>query len=97
MRNYLTAFGYTITALTIISLLPTTRAKAGDNGTFSIEAENDYFSPDNRDRHYTNGLRLDWLPAPSAPGEENWFERTAESIPYVGNDDDVGRIGWSLG
>jgi lipid A 3-O-deacylase len=97
VRSYLTAFGYTITALTVFLTLQTTRAKAADNGTFSMEVENDYFSPDNRDRHYTNGLELNWLPAPSAPGEENWFESTAEAIPFVGNENDVGRIGWSLG
>jgi len=78
--------------------LPHPRAVAApDNGTLSIEVENDYFSPDNRDRHYSNGLRFDWLPTPSAPGEENWFERTAESIPFVGDENSVGRIGWSLG
>ena len=97
MRKYLAVGGYAITTLAFVLALPTPRAHAGDNGTLAIEAENDYFSPDNRDRHYTNGLRLDWLPTPSAPGEENWFERTAESIPYVGADDSVGRIGWSLG
>jgi hypothetical protein len=79
-------------------MLPHHRAVAApDNGTLSIEVENDYFSPDNRDRHYSNGLRFDWLPTPSAPGEENWFEQTAESIPFVGDEDSVGRIGWSLG
>jgi len=85
-------------ALAILAAAVPIAAKAApDNGTLSIQVENDYFSPDNRDRHYSNGLRLAWLPAPSAPGEENWFEQTAEAIPYVGSDDSVGRIGWSLG
>jgi lipid A 3-O-deacylase len=98
VRKYLRFSGYTITALTLILMLPHHRAMAApDNGTLSIEVENDYFSPDNRDRHYSNGLRFDWLPTPSAPGEENWFEQTAESIPFVGDEDSVGRIGWSLG
>jgi len=70
---------------------------APDNGTLSIQVENDYFSPDNRDRHYTNGLRFDWLPAPSEPGDESWIEQTAEAIPFVGDENSVGRIGWSLG
>jgi hypothetical protein len=68
-----------------------------DNGTLSIQVENDYFSPDNRDRHYSNGLRFAWLPAASEAGQENWFEQTAEAIPYVGSEDSIGRIGWSLG
>ena len=97
MRRYLKLYGYTVTALIAVLMSPPKHAIAADNGTLSLEVENDYFSPDNRDRHYTNGLRLDWLPEPSLPGDENWFERTAESIPYVGNDDDIGRIGWSLG
>lgn len=75
---------------------PTVRADP-DNGTLNIQVENDYFSPDNRDRHYTNGLRFDWLPAPSVPGDESWFEQTADAIPFVGDEDSVGRIGWSLG
>ena len=97
MNQYLNSTGYVVTALALVLALPHPRAAAApDNGTLSIEAENDYFSPDNRDRHYTNGLRLDWLPSPSAPGEEDWFERTAEAIP-LGADDSIGRIGWSLG
>ncbi len=82
---------------TMVLSMPAKVYAEPDNGTFSIQAENDYFSPDNRDRHYTNGLRFDWLPAPDAPGDESWIERTAESIPFVGADDSIGRIGWSLG
>jgi hypothetical protein len=80
-----------------VLLSPAAQVRAEpDNGTLGIQVENDYFSPDNRDRHYTDGLRFSWLPTPSAPGDESWFERTAESIP-MGDDDSVGRIGWSLG
>ncbi len=96
MRNIL-HFGW-LAAVAALSAIPAKPAHAGpDNGTLSIQVENDYFSPDNRDRHYTNGLRFDWLPAPSTPGQEDWIERTALSIPFVGDDNSVGRIGWSLG
>jgi hypothetical protein len=67
-----------------------------DNGTLSIQAENDYFSPENRDRHYTNGLRFAWLPSPGGPGDEGWIGSLADSIP-MGEDGSTGRVGWSLG
>ena len=72
------------------------KVHAGDNGTLSIEVENDYFSPDNRDRHYTNGLKFGWLPNPSPDGQADWLEQQAKELP-VGSDDSTGRIGWSLG
>jgi hypothetical protein len=90
--------GFALLVLTTGLAVPRAAHAGPDNGTLSIEAENDYFSPDNRDRHYTNGLRIDWLPAPSAPGDEDWFERTAEDIPLIGADEPgTGRIGWTLG
>lgn len=67
-----------------------------DNGTLSIQVENDYFSADNRDRHYTNGLRFSWLPEPDPPGSESWLETQALALP-VGDPDSIGRVGWSLG
>jgi hypothetical protein len=76
---------------------PRTASAAPDNGTLSIQVENDFFSPDNRDRHYTNGVRFAWLPAPSEPGDEGAIERLALATPFVGGPDSVGRIGWSLG
>ncbi len=91
----LTAF--TAATAAAIFAAPAPVRAAPDNGTLSVEVENDYFSPDNRDRHYTNGLRFDWLPAPSPSGDASWFEQAANDIPYVGADDSVGRIGWSLG
>lgn len=68
-----------------------------DNGTLNLQIENDYFSPDNRDRHYTNGLRLDWLPPPSQADDEGMVERLARSLPFIGDFGSAERIGWSLG
>jgi hypothetical protein len=79
-----------------LGLAVAARAEPG-NGTLSIEVENDYFSPDNRDRHYTNGLRFAWLPAPNPGGQEDAIESAANDIPFVGDEDSIGRIGWSLG
>jgi lipid A 3-O-deacylase len=89
---------YGMAALAMFAAIGCRGARAEpDNGTLSIEVENDYFSPDNRDRHYTNGLRFDWLPSPDPAGEEDGIERLANSIPFVGDPDSIGRIGWSLG
>jgi lipid A 3-O-deacylase len=90
-------FGFAA-SIAIATLAWTSRAQADpNNGTVGIQVENDYFSPDNRDRHYTNGLRFDWLPSASVPGDESWFEQAAMAIPFVGNTDSEGRIGWSFG
>ncbi len=45
------------------------RAQADDNGRITLEEENDFFTPDNRDRHYTQGAQLNYLsPDLSADG-----------------------------
>src|SRR5579883_369858 len=72
-------------------------AAAPDNGTLNIQVENDFFSPNNRDRHYTNGLRFDWLPPPSAPDDLGAVERLARSLPFIGDMGSNERVGWSFG
>jgi hypothetical protein len=96
MRHLLPAIAVVV-VLGGATVVPKTVLAQQDNGTLSVEAENDYFSPDNRDRHYTNGLRLAWLPEPDPSGQQDFLERLANSIPYVGDPDTDGRIGWSLG
>lgn len=55
--------------------------------------ENDLYAPDNRDRHYTNGLRFGWM---SADGDvPGWARSLADDLPLL----DAGashRIGWTL-
>jgi hypothetical protein len=98
VSKYSHFIGYSAAAIATLAILLPAPAKAEpDNGTFSMQVENDYFSLSNRDRHYSNGLRLSWLPTPSAPGDKSWIEQTAEAIPFVGDENSVGRIGWSLG
>jgi hypothetical protein len=36
-------------------------ARAADSGRVTLLEENDFFAPDNRDRHYTQGAQLDYL------------------------------------
>ncbi len=93
-KSQFARYGLAAAILAIVTWHP---AHADDNGTLSVQVENDYFSPDNRDRHYTNGLRFAWLPTPSPSGAEDYMERTAELIPFVSDTDSIGRIGWSLG
>jgi lipid A 3-O-deacylase len=98
VSKYSHFIGYSTAAIAALAILLPAPAKAEpDNGTFSMQVENDYFSLSNRDRHYSNGLRFSWLPTPSAPGDKSWIEQTAEAIPFVGDGNSVGRIGWSLG
>jgi len=84
-------------AVAMAIAMPSCANAKPENGTLSVQVENDYFTPDNRDRHYTNGLRFAWLPSPSEPGEENWLERAAAAIPPDGDPDSIGRVGWSFG
>jgi hypothetical protein len=87
-----------VTGLSIAVLMATARAEAApSNGTLTIQVENDYFTPDNRDRHYSNGIRLDWLPAPSTTGHPGLIERLARSLPFIGTMGSAERVGWSLG
>jgi lipid A 3-O-deacylase len=89
------------TALGLVSsaalLLPLAVAQAKpDNGTISFQVENDVFAYGNKDRHYSNGLRVSWLPTPD-PGDPGLFERAARSLPFFSRPDYTQRIGWSVG
>lgn len=55
--------------------------------------DNDLYGPDNRDRHYTNGLRLGWMSADD--DEPAWARSLSDELPLL----DAGashRIGWTL-
>lgn len=57
--------------------------------------ENDLYAVDNRDRHYTNGLRLGWMSADDhVPG---WAQSLAGYLPLLDHDPAAAhRIGWTL-
>ena len=80
---------------TVISAFPA--AAAPDNGTLSMQVENDFFTPGNKDRHYTNGLRLDWLPTPSPADDQGFVERAARALPFIGDLGSAQHVGWTLG
>ncbi len=40
--------------------------------TFSLQVENDFFTPFNKDRHYSSGLRANWL-SPPVDGTPQWL------------------------
>lgn len=48
------------------------------NGTLSLVLENDLFQ--GHDGHYTNGMRMIWIPGPDAPTPE-WAIRMAHRVP----------------
>ncbi len=60
-------------------------------GTFTLIFENDLLA--NTDRHYTNGIRLSWIPAGEAP---RWAEAVADFLPIFPEERDV-HVTWSLG
>ena len=65
---------------------------ADRRSTLSFVYENDAFN--NRDVHYTNGVRVSWIPASSQT--PNWAVRFARAIPWVPVNGEV-RHGYSVG
>ncbi len=55
-----------------------TENKSSDS-FFSVQYENDLFSPDNKDRYYTSGLQLTMLKEEATPV---WLGKIAELIPF---------------
>ncbi len=84
-------------ALFALIVLPHGAKADPGNGSFTFQVENDYFSPNNRDRHYTSGVRFEWLPPPSEIGDEGPLETLAKEFPFGGAPDNIGRVGWSFG
>ena len=80
--------------LVTIAVAPSARAmEPSKSGTLSFVLENDLFY--NIDRHYTNGVRLVWVPdRKSAPPE--WAVRWARLVPWFPGEGTV-RSGIALG
>lgn len=55
--------------------------------------ENDLYAPDNRDRHYTNGLRFGWMSADD--DVPRWARSLADDLPLL-DPAAPHRIGWTL-
>jgi hypothetical protein len=71
-------------------------AKPEEGGTFTVQIENDKFTPGNADKHYTNGFRLDWTSDKATGADHEWL-RDALSFLYPLADVRAGRIGFSAG
>lgn len=67
-------------------------ADAPPGGTISLVVENDLFADE--DKHYTNGVRLSWLP--DAARTPQWAERVARLVPWF---PDTGAVlsGYAIG
>lgn len=71
---------------------PKAAPAAQEYGTLSFVLENDLFV--DRDRHYTNGVRLSWL---TAPGDEPpWIQDAARALPMFAEANDI-RVEFALG
>lgn len=81
------------TALTALFVsLPAFAADRSESGTLTLVFENDLFY--NTDRHYTNGVRLSWMPRrDSTPG---WALRIARLLPWFPTEGSV-RHGYAFG
>jgi hypothetical protein len=81
MRKYL--MGWTILA---VAALAAPGAQAAEkSGAFSIQFENDIFF--DTDRHYTNGIALDYTTAPQ--DTPRWLAQFAHGLPFFASDGDV--------
>lgn len=90
------SFSWPVTLLgtaAALSLSTPSVAQQSDDprGAFNIVIENDVFAA--TDRHYTNGLRFDYLTAPWS--EDGFVGRILAWLP--GNDSGRARVGWQFG
>ncbi len=84
----------------LAGLLPrAAAAQAGSPATTPAPAvitgitDNDLYAPDNRDRHYTNGLRFGWMSADD--DDPHWARSLADDLPLL-DPNASHRIGWTF-
>jgi len=85
-----------IATVLLIALAGPVLARAEEStktGTLSFVLENDLFS--NVDRHYTNGVRLVWVPDPVSSTPE-WAVKLARLVPLFPEQGEA-RVGFALG
>ncbi len=89
--NRLCAF--LVLLMVIVCPYQTCTAEEAQHGTLSFVVENDLFY--NTDRHYTNGVRLVWVPGGDAspPG---WAEKIARLVPWFPQEGKI-RPGYAFG
>jgi hypothetical protein len=67
-----------------------------EEGTITIELENDFMGFSGADRHYTHGTRLSWVSAPTEPGRAGWQRPWYDFWPVLSRTGSR-RIGFALG
>src|SRR3569832_2290719 len=72
-------------AAAILAAAPATAADEPKSGAFSIQFENDIFF--NTDRHYTNGVALDYTTAPQ--DTPRWLNNFAHHLPFFASTGEV--------
>ena len=78
-----------LTLLLLIGIIcpcPALGGESSKTGTLSFVLENDLFY--DIDRHYTNGIRLIWVPAPDASAP-NWAMKAAGVVPWFPREGEV--------
>ena len=90
MRNILA--GTAAVAAAMVAAIPVQAAEGEKSGAFSIQFENDIFF--DTDRHYTNGVALDYTTAPQ--DTPRWLRNFAHHLPFFASNGDV-RTDYQLG
>jgi len=77
----------------VFGSFPAWAEKSPGTGTFSFVLENDLYS--GNDRHYTNGVRLTWVPDP-AVSTPDWAIKLARLVPWFRGHGEI-HHGYALG
>lgn len=83
-----------LTAGVLLCIQPANAQQGDPQGVFTLVIENDLFSRDNADKHYSNGIRFGWL-SPDSGGPQGLWE-FGEYIPLI-DTNARRRIGFSIG
>ena len=81
-------------AASLLGVIPAAAQQGDPEGVFTLVIENDLFSRDNADKHYSNGFRVGWL-SPDSGGPQGLWE-LGEYIPLI-DTSARRRIGFALG
>jgi len=68
-------------AVALFGMSPAMAQQGDPEGVFTLVIENDLFSRNNTDKHYTNGIRFGWLSPDSGGPESLW--NLGEWIPLI--------------
>ncbi|HFD33007.1 MAG TPA: lipid A deacylase LpxR family protein [Gammaproteobacteria bacterium] len=98
MKNKQAKYFYIVLVLLILAstanaALETELSQKSSDSFFSVQYENDLFSPDNRDHYYTSGIQFSMLKQEATPV---WLEKIASYIPFYQKGNGINLIQYTL-